>query len=195
MGKKIAYVFIVLLIILAAVGIYLINPLEKKTKSGLQVITTDIPASLFLNDEYLADSPYISRDLPPGKYELRIVPDDERLAVYETQISLNKGLIAVVIWKPGETFEKSSGVIYELEALADKNQTEISFVTTPDNSIIHFADEEQLFSPTLLKDVEPGRHQFQINLPSYEAQENTVNAVAGHRLNISVKLARLSPVE
>ncbi len=195
MGKKIAYIFIALVVILAGIGLYLLNPLEKKAKSGLQVITVDTQASLFLDDEYLDESPFISRDLQPGEYELRIVPEDEQLAVYEAQIYLNRGSITVVVWKPGETYESSSGVIYELEPLSDKNQTEVSFVTTPDNSIIHFDDEEQLFSPTILKDVEPGRHEFQVNLPSYEAQENTVHAVAGHRLNINVKLARLATIE
>ncbi len=190
MGKKAAYFFAILVIILVAVGVYLINPFSNKIKSGLQVVTTGSKASLFLNDQYLDKTPYINKQIVPGEYTLRIVPDDQNLAAYETPVTLHKGSLSVVGWKPGKTVETSSGTIYELESLDNKNQTEISFVTIPDNAIIRFDDGERLFAPTILKNVNPGRHEFEVSLPSYETQENNLQAVAGYRLNITIILGR-----
>lgn len=159
-------------------------------KSGLQVITNDIPVSLFLNEQYLDKSPYINKEIKPGKYSLKIVPEDTQFASYETNIALNKGLLTVVTWKPGQTPETSGGVIYELEPLSNKKQTEISFITIPDNTIITFDHQEPEFAPLIIDSVEPGHHEFEITLPSYETQKHTINVVEGHRLIVSAKLAK-----
>ena len=191
MGKKAAYFFAIVFIILVAAAIYLINPFANKVKSGLQVVTSDASASLFLNDQYLDKTPYINKKIQPGQYTLRIVPDDQNLSAYETQINLRKGLLTIVIWKPGPTSETSGGAIYELEPLSSKNQTEISFVSQPDGAIIIFDDQQQEFAPTVIRDVEPGLHRFEASLPSFEIQQDTINAVAGHRLNINLKLGKV----
>jgi SH3 domain-containing protein len=195
MGKKAAYFFAIVFIILVAVAIYLINPFANKIKSGLQVVISDASASLFLNDQYLDKTPYINKKIQPGQYTLRIVPDDQSLAAYETQINLRKGLLTIVIWKPGPTSETSGGAIYELEPLSSKNQTEISFVSQPDGAIIILDDQKQEFAPIVIRDVAPGLHRFEASLPSFEIQQDTVNAVVGHRLNITLKLGKISPAQ
>lgn len=190
MGKKVIYFFLVGFILLVAVGVYLINPFETKVKSGLQVITEGGSAALFLNDQYLDKTPYINKKIRPGQYTLRIEPDDAQLNSYETQVNLNRGLLTVVTWKLGTTPDTSGGVIYEMESLDNRKQTEVSFVTVPDNAIISFDQQEKQFSPLVIKDVEAGHHEFQVNLPSFEPQRHTINVVAGHRLNIFVKLSK-----
>lgn len=168
------------------------NPLESKTKAGLQVITNDIPVSLFLDDQYLDKSPYINKEIKPGRYSLRIVPENTELVPYETTINLNKGLLTVVTWKPGRTAETSGGVVYEMETLSNKKQAEVSFISIPDNTIINFDNQEPQFSPLIMQSLEPGHHEFEIKLPSYETQKHTINVVEGHRLIVSVKLAKNS---
>ncbi len=189
MGKKAAYFFLFMLILLVAAVVYLFNPFGNKIKSGLQVITHESNASLFLNDQYLDKTPYINKKILPGEYTLRIAPDDDTLAAYETQVTLNRGLLTVVIWKPGPTIETSGGVIYELEEISNRKKSEVSFVTQPDSAIIKFDNREQIFAPTILKELVPGKHDFEVTLPSYEAQQQTINLVPGHRLNIMVKLS------
>jgi uncharacterized protein YgiM (DUF1202 family) len=168
------------------------NPLLNKSKSGLQVITNDIKASLFLNDEYLDKTPYINKQIKPGIYTLKIQPDDEKYVPYETSITLNQGLLTVVTWKSGETAETSGGVFYEMEKLMDKNQTEISFKTIPDNTIIKFDNQDQEFTPLVISDMTEGDHEFEITLPSYVTQHHSINAVKGHRINVTVVLAKSS---
>lgn len=166
--------------------------LDSKTKAGLQVITNDIPVSLFLNDQYLDKSPYINKEIKPGKYAIKIVPENTELAPYETIIKLNKGLLTVVTWNPGKTPETSGGVVYEMEKLSNNKQSEISFITIPDNTIINFDNQEPQFAPLILQGLEPGHHEFEIKLPSYETQKHTINVIEGHRLIVSAKLAKNS---
>jgi hypothetical protein len=171
------------------------NPLESKLKAGLQVITTDVPSSLFLNDQYLDKTPFIGKDLQPGLYKLRIQPDDPSLVAHETSISLKKGLLTVVTWKPGALAETSGGVTYEMEPLQDSSATELSFVTVPDNAIIKIDGRDNIFSPVIEAGLQPGQHEFEVTLPSYEAQRHTINVVAGYRITITVKLAKNAGVE
>src|SRR3990167_1732841 len=111
---SLASILILIIVVMIARGI---NPLELKLKAGLLVTTDDIPASLFLNDQYLDKSPYQDKKIQPSTYTLRIVPDDASFVSYELPVTLHKGIITVVTWKPGPTAETTGGVIYEMERL------------------------------------------------------------------------------
>ncbi|MDQ3008951.1 MAG: PEGA domain-containing protein [bacterium] len=165
------------------------NLLEARSKAGLQVLTNDTSSSLFLDDQFLDKTPYIAKNLKPGTYTLRIQPDDPLLASYETSISLRQGLLTVVTWKPGATPEQSGGVIYEMEKMKGDG-TELSVVSIPDGAIISIEGKEKEFAPFVFKDVVAGQRQFEVNLPSYDTQQHNLNVVAGHRMNITVKLAK-----
>lgn len=163
--------------------------LDKKNVAGLQVITNEIPSTLFLDGQYLDKTPYINKTIKPGTYTLKIQPEDAELTPHETQVQLRKGLLTVVTWKPGDRPETSGGIIYEMEAVKT-DKAELSFVTIPDNAIVRIDDGQQQFSPLVVTDIEPGHHQFQVSLPSYNTQKHTINAVKGHRISITVKLAK-----
>lgn len=190
MGKKIICFSLIGSLLLIALAVYFIDPVSRKIKSGLQVITNDLSASVFLNDQYLDKTPYINNQIQPGQYTLRIEPDDPTLIAYETPITLNKGLLTVITWQPGNSPDNSGGVIYELEELSNHQDSEVSFVTIPDNAIIAFDNQDKQFSPLLLKNVAVGHHEFKISLPSYEPQQHTINVTAGYKLKIMVKLIR-----
>lgn len=181
---------LLLLLLFASLIFTACNPIENKMKGGLQIITNDVSISIFLDGQYIDKSPYINKTLQPGEYILRLEPDNQDLVAYETPINLRKGLLTVVTWKPGNSPETSGGVIYELEPSNNKKTAEVSFISIPDNTIIQFDNQEKQFSPLIMSDLEPGHHEFEANLPSYETQKHTINLVAGHRLNIHLKLAK-----
>lgn len=179
----------ILLVAVAAVSLSGCSLLDKKNIAGLQVITNDVSSSLFLDGQYLDKTPYINKEIKPGSYTLKIQPENQKLIPYETQVTLRKGTLTVVTWNPGNKSENSGGVIYEMEKI-NSNQGELSFITIPNNSIITFDQGEQQFSPLVLKDIEPGHHQFEISLPSYEKQHHTINIIKGYRINVTAKLAK-----
>jgi uncharacterized protein YgiM (DUF1202 family) len=163
---------------------------DKNNKSGLQVLTNDTGAAIFIDGQYLDKAPYINKELKPGQYLLKIQPDDSSLVPYETTINLRKGLLTVLTWKPGSSSELSGGVMYELEKLSSTKQTELSVISIPDGAVISIDGGEKEFSPVLKSDIQPGTHEITISLPSFEEQSHTVNIVQGHRLNILVTLAK-----
>lgn len=190
MGKKIATILAIIVVIVVATIVYLINPFQKKKFSGLQVITNEIEASLFINDTHLDKSPYINRKIQPGRYVLNIVPDDKQLMSKELPITLTPNTLTAVFWKPAATLEESSGVVYELEPISNKDTGELQIITEPDEAIIHFGNREQQFAPYIFKDIEPGTHTFTLSLPSYETQEQKFNLSAGYRLKITAYMGR-----
>lgn len=192
--SRVLQLLVALLAIMSIVGgVFFISKtiIRSKTKAGLQVITQDVSSSLFFDGQYLDKTPFISKQIQPGEHTLTIQPDDPNLTSYETTITLTKGLITVVTWKPASRPETSGGVIYEMDKLKNKKGTMLSFITIPDNAIIKLDDRGQEFSPLTITDVSPGHHQFEVTLPSYETQKHTINVVEGHRIQITVKLAKL----
>jgi hypothetical protein len=164
--------------------------LSKPTKSGLQVITGDEPASIFLNGQYLNKSPLVDKELKPGIYNLSIQPDKENLTSYDTEVTLNPGTITIVTWHPGQTVDKSGGVIYEMKRSDDKNKTLIHFSSIPDKAIIKVDDKPKDFTPLTLEDLPPGQHEYEITLPSYETQSHSLNLESGYEINALIKLAK-----
>ncbi len=184
----------VLVLISSALFLSSCSILDRKNVAGLQVITNETSSSLFLDGQYLDKTPYINKTIKPGEYTLKIQPDNQELISHETQISLRKGTLTVITWKPGNKSENSGGIIYEMEKIKS-TQGELSFITIPNNSIVRFNQKEQQFSPLILKNIEPGHHQFEISLPSYEKQQHTINVIKGYRVNITAKLAKSDPPE
>lgn len=166
--------------------------LTRKKMAALQVITDDIGAAIFLNDQHLDQAPVINKEIKPGTYRLKIEPDNPELAPYQTQVELRPNLLTVVTWRPGKRPETSGGVIYELEPIVGK-KGELAFVTIPDNVLVKLDQRKQQFSPITFKEVEPGHHQFSLTLTAYEQQKHTINVPAGHRITVTAKLARSNP--
>lgn len=170
------------------------NLLDYKAKAGLQVITDDIPSSVFLDGQYLNSTPLIAKDLKPGQYTIRIQPNDALLVPYETTLELKKGLLTVITWKPSDRPEMSGGVIYEMEELPDKSKSEVSITTIPEGAIVTLEGKQKDFTPVIYTDVTPGNQGFEVTLPSYETQSHTLFVQPGYRMLVSVKLAKLQPI-
>lgn len=165
------------------------TPFNRQKPAGLQVLTSSLPSSIFLNGQYLDKTPLIDRELPPGEYHIKIEPDDAQLVSYDTTVNLRPGILTVVTWKPAATTEQSGGVIYEMEKLPNANQTELSISTVPESAIIAINGESTL-SPVQLEDISPGEQEYQVSLPSYESQQNTITIRPGYKMLVLVKLAK-----
>ncbi len=167
--------------------------LQKEKKSGLQVITHDIPSSVFIDGQYLNKTPLIEKQLQPGQHIIRIEPDDSSYIPHETTVNLRPGVLTVITWKSAKRPELSGGVMYEMEKISSKTKSEVSFITIPDGAIITLEGREKEFSPVTISDISPGSLAYEVTLPSYETQSHTVEVAAGYRMIVNVKLAKLDP--
>jgi hypothetical protein len=182
---------VIFTLVLSSLLLSACNPFLKKAKSGLQVQITDrVPASVYLDGNFVEKTPFINRDLNPGEYTLKIQPDDPTLIPYETKMTFRPGLLNVITWQLASRPEFSGGVIYEMEPINSKNKSELSFVSIPDGAIISVAGHEKTFSPVIISDINPGHIEYEVSLPSYTIQKHTINAMPGHRMIITVKLAK-----
>lgn len=171
------------------------NPLEWKQQAGLQVMTSEVPSSLFLDDQYLDKTPFINKKIKPGNYTLRIQPDDSSFVPYDIPITLHKGTISVVTWKPNTSLETSGGVMYEMKKLSDSQKIELEFQTIPNNAILTLDGENKQFSPLVLSDITEGTHSFTVSLPSYEIQEHSVTLLKGYKVTVTVILGKTKEAE
>ncbi len=182
----------ILLLLIASVALSgcTFNFLEHKVKSGLQVITNDQPSAVFIDGQYINKTPLIEKNLKPGVYQISIQPENTELVPYETTITLRKGLLTVITWKPEKRPELSSGVILEMEELTDRSKTEVSFTTIPDGAIINLPNKKE-FSPVVVSDLTEGIQEFEVTLPSYETQHHSINVQKGYRTHVTLKLGKL----
>lgn len=178
-------------IIFVAIILSACNPLNKSSKSGLQVITDGVASSAYLDGQYLEKTPFINREIKPGEYTLKLQPDDPNLYAYELKVNLRPGLLTVVTWKLAQRPELSGGVVYEMEPIQSKSKSEVSFISIPDGAIVELNGRGKEFSPVIMTDVNPGHNEFEISLPSYESQKHTINVVEGYRMLVNVKLAKV----
>lgn len=165
--------------------------LDKKNRAGLQVLTPEVPSSVFLNGQYLDKTPLVEKTLTPGSYTLRIVPDDPELVSHDTTITLRSGVLSVLTWRAGKRPELSGGVIIEMEPLPSSKESEVSIISIPDNAIVNLDDGAKEFAPITIANIASGPHEFEATLPSYETQRHTIDVVPGYRLLLTVKLAKL----
>ncbi len=182
--RKVIFITFLLLSSLVFAGC---NPLEWKQQAGLQVITQDVPASLFIDDQYLDKTPYVNKKIKPGNYTLRIVPDDSSLVPYDIPIVLHKGTITVIEWQPNISLETSGGTIYEM---TKANETKLEFQTIPNNAILTIDGGVKQFSPLVINDIAEGNHAFEVSLPSYVTQQKAVNVIKNYHITLTAILAK-----
>lgn len=180
-----------ILLVVCFISFWIVKLNLKPAKGGLQVITNEIPSSVFINGQYADKTPYINKELKPDTYNVRIQPDNPTLASHEMAVHVNRELLSVITWIPGDRPETSGGVVYEVEPLkSKKNTSELFIVSLPDGAVVTIDDATRDFTPLTMTDLQPGQHKISISLPSYETQTHTINALAGNKMIVTVKLAK-----
>lgn len=163
---------------------------QARLNAGLQVLTNDVAAAVYLDGKLMENTPYVNKELKAGDYSLEIRPQDSSLVSYQTKVSLKSGMLTVVSWQPGQRPETSGGVIFETEPLRDKKATELLITTIPDGGIIYVDGVARGFAPVTIPALTAGEHQFEVRLPSYETQTHPINLLEGYRVIVTVKLGK-----
>jgi hypothetical protein len=194
MIKRLWPLFLSIVVVSAAIFIYF-NPPNSIDFAGLQVeyLGSDQYASVFLDNQYLEKAPLANRNIRSGDYILKIVPDDQNLAEFSTPITLTTGTLTVVSYKPGLNSKESSATIYEIEKVADlKDFGQVSFESYPEHALLSFDQQATQYTPIIIENLAPQEYKYRVTLPSYEAQEHTLQVLAGYTIKASIKLAKLS---
>lgn len=160
-------------------------------KSALSVNT--LPKStIFLDGQHLGQTPYFNEKLKSGDYVLKIVPESsgQALSPWEGRVTLSPGIMTVVNRELGLTVDSSSGDILSFEPIADKTQSSISVVTTPDGAVVTLDGEPKGIAPIALDKISEGDHILLISSPGYQDRTIKAKTIRANKLIVSVQLAR-----
>lgn len=167
-------------------GCTLRNPFLKKP-AGLEV-SSDPTAVVYLNDNQLGTTPLTRDDLEPGDYTLKLVPQEDGLTTWETQLTLKKEATTIISRNFADSETDSAGYILELRQDAG-DQAYLSIVSDPDTINLHLDGQAKGYTPVSRLEVSPGSHQLLLSSPGYHELPLSLNAVKGYNLVISAKLS------
>lgn len=187
---------------IASLGLLLISALFISgctlpgAKKGALSVTTTPKATIFLDGEHLGSTPYFNEKLKSGEYVLKIVPEStgQALTPWEGRVNLSPNILTVVNRELGLTQDESSGEILSFELLADKKAISISVISTPDGAVIDLDGEPRGYAPISVDNVSEGEHIITISSPGFVEKTVKAKTVKGHKLIVSVQLARESVV-
>lgn len=166
-----------------------VSSLFTQQQAALQV-DSQPSATVYLDDNHVGETPFYDDNLKPGEYSLRIQVANNPQQEWQNNITLNPGLVTAVKRTFGETSEKSSHYIIQMEQLPNEDRTEISVITIPDNVIVKLDGQPEGFSPISLQDISPGNHNLTLVAPGYSEQTVDLNVEAGYKLIVSASLAK-----
>lgn len=157
-----------------------------KKPAGLEV-STSAPATVYLSDKELGRTPLKNQNITPGKYTLRLIPDDTTLTPYETTIDLVSAASTVISRTFGETLLDSHG--YSLSLIPDKTGlSTLSVISDPDTGSLTIDGVPSGFTPLSKREISPGNHEVIVGTPGFAEQKIAVVATTGFNLVVSVKL-------
>ncbi len=187
-------VLLVVSILLILVGIFILvrvaaGKVAPKGQGALQV-TTNIKASVFLNNQPIGTTPLCRCDqnetIESGTYNLRVVPEDKSLSAYTAKIDINPGVLTAVdrTFLPGAL---ASSYILTLEK-TNSSKPEISISTVPDQSLVSIDGESVGATPYTSDSLSASEHEVEINKVGYAKKTIRVRAVPDYKLILNVVL-------
>lgn len=157
-----------------------------KKPAGLE-ISTSAPATVYLSDKELGKTPLKNQNITPGKYTLRLIPDDTTLTPYETTVELGSAASTVISRTFGETLLDSYG--YSLSLVPDKTGlSTLSVISDPDTGSLTIDGVPSGFTPLSKREISPGNHEVIVGTPGFAEQRISVVATTGFNLVVNVKL-------
>lgn len=157
-----------------------------KKPAGLEV-STSAPATVYLSDKELGKTPLKNQNITPGKYTLRLIPDDTALTPYETTVELSSAASTVISRTFGETLLDSYG--YSLSLIPDKTGlATLSVISDPDTGSLTIDGVPSGFTPLSKREISPGNHEVIVGTPGFAEQKISIVATTGFNLVVSVKL-------
>lgn len=155
-------IFIIVLLILLAVGFYFgreFLPQLTSTKGELTVQSSP-KTTVFVNSENKGQTA-LTTQLAPGMYEVRLEPEDTTTtAPWQQQVQVNKGVETFVTVTLGPTESASTWQIITLEKT--NGAAELAIASQKDGSEIFIDGERKGTTPLSFQDLSVGMHEVRL---------------------------------
>lgn len=168
-------------------------PFFSQAQAGLQIESNE-PATVYLDDKHIGSTNLNQQSLKAGQYSLKLVSEKNPNKQWQSNIRLTSKVITVVSYNFADQPDQGSYYVLQLEKLANENNSEISFITQPDNVIITLDGQPKGLSPVTLEQVAPGEHKIILSAPAHQEMSIPSRSLAGYSLLVNAQLARLSDI-
>jgi hypothetical protein len=179
MVKKVKRVFLLLIFL----SLFLTScSFSKQEKSGLQIFSQP-QAEVFLNGENIGQTPYLSKELKIGDYDLKIATGS---ASWQTKIELNGGALTVV------NRQLSSGNFFDEqgEILTLEDGKGLAVTSNPPGAQVKIDDQEKGVSPLILPDQKEGSYRIGLFKNGYLSRSVAVQVNSNFKTVVHVDLAQ-----
>ena len=188
-------IFIIVLLILLAVGFYFgrdFLPQLTSNKGELQVQSSP-KTTVFVNGESKGQTA-LTTQLAPGTYEVRLEPEDTTsTAPWQQQVQVNKGVETFVTVTLGPTEAASTWQIITLEKT--KGVTELAIASQKDGSEIFIDGERKGTSPLSFQDLTVGMHEVRLASSGVSDTLIKLDLPKGYKVQLSAHPAGLASTE
>lgn len=168
-------------------------PFFGKDQAGLHIEANEA-ATIYLDDKHVGTTTFDQQELKAGQYTLKLVSEKNPNKQWQTNIRLTSKVITVVSYNFADHPDQASFYVLQLEKLANQNNSEIAFITQPDNVIITLDGQPKGLSPVTLEQITPGEHQIVLSAPAHQEMSIPARSLAGYSLLINAQLARLADI-
>jgi hypothetical protein len=157
--------------------------------AGMRVDTTP-KSKVFLNGQFVSDTPFEKEDLIPGEYIVRVEPLDKTTGIqsWEGKVKLFSGSLTYINETLASDPILAGSQILWLEKIPSASDGELTIVSTPDKGRVYLDGQEKGQAPILLRDIGPGDHEIRVSLEEYSDQIVQGKILPGYRLNAIIKL-------
>lgn len=161
-----------------------------KPKPGGIFIDTNPESSVYVNGSLVGKSPY-KGTFESGEVMIKLVPESgENLLPFETKVALVSGIQTVVRREFAPTEEESSGDVVSFEKEGGK-ETSLIVISTPENAQVSVDGVPRGFAPYKTSTISPAEHQVTVKAPGYSDRVMTLRTMAGYKLTVFAKLAKV----
>jgi len=168
-------------------------PFLSQDQAGLHIESNET-ATIYLDDKHIGNTTYDGQKLKAGQYSLKLVSEKNPNKQWQTNIRLTSKVVTVISYNFADQPNQGSYYVLQLEKLANQNNTEMAFITQPDNVIITLDGQPKGLSPVTLEQLTPGEHQIVLSAPAHQELSIPARLLAGHSLIVNAQLARLADI-
>ncbi|MEK7182659.1 MAG: PEGA domain-containing protein [Patescibacteria group bacterium] len=189
MSRKVILIGIILLAG-ALAALFFIRSRIAQASAGI-LIETEPTATVFLDGEQVGTTPFRAQRRP-SEVTVKLIPfaQGSPLVPFETKVTLVSGIETVIKRSFGPTEDESSGEVLLFEKMGGRVAT-VAIVSTPDAAQISLDGKTIGFTPRKIEEAEPGQHTLRLSAEGYSPREMNIQTVAGYKLTIIAKLAKL----
>lgn len=168
-----------------------IKTLFVKAPAGLE-INTSPGATVFINDQDLGSTPYSDKNIKPGEYTIRLVPDpgETELQPWETTITLDAAVTMIINRTFASNETEATSYTLQLKPDVDKSKAFVSVISDPDTASIIIDSTPHGFTPLSKIELPAGGHNVDVSSPGFKSITISVNLIEGYNLVVNANLAR-----